>query len=200
MTGPSAVKLRLAPAPAAAARFAVERWHYSREFPVGKNVSYGVWEDEDFIGVLVFGKGANRHIGSPFGLSSVEVCELVRVALRTHASPVTRIVSIALKLLARDNPKLKAVISYADPQQGHAGIIYKAGNWLPWGKSTPFPRFYNPDGSASHHRTVTKDGMKRDEQKARYRVEESLPKHRFVYFLDKNLKKEWTQRNETTRP
>ena len=37
-----------------AAKFAVEKWHYSRALQVGKAAHVGVWEDDKFIGVVVF--------------------------------------------------------------------------------------------------------------------------------------------------
>ena len=59
-----------------------------------------------------------------------ELCELVRVALKKHETPTTKIVAIALKLLKKSNTGLKLVFSYADQtRQNHKGIIYRAGNW-----------------------------------------------------------------------
>lgn len=57
-------------------------------------------------------------------------CELVRIALKKHVIPVTRIVAIALKLLKRSNPGLKLVVSFSDPEQGHYGGIYQGGGWI----------------------------------------------------------------------
>ena len=42
-----------------AAKYAVEHWHYSHSLPIGKLVKIGVWEDDQFIGAVVFGYGAN---------------------------------------------------------------------------------------------------------------------------------------------
>ena len=47
----------------AAARHATSRWHYSRSMPASKLVRIGVWEDEVFRGAILYGVGANRHIG-----------------------------------------------------------------------------------------------------------------------------------------
>ena len=59
-----------------AAKYAVMRWHYSRRMPKSKLVRIGVWEDEKFSGAVIYGLGANRHLGCPFGLEGTEVCEL----------------------------------------------------------------------------------------------------------------------------
>jgi len=46
-----------------AAKYAVEKWHYSRTMPVGKMVKIGVWEDSKFIGAVVFAQGNNQYQG-----------------------------------------------------------------------------------------------------------------------------------------
>lgn len=122
--------LYVAPCNHAAALFAVARWHYSRTLPVGKLVKYGVWESGTFIGAVLFAWGANKDLGSPYELELTQCCELVRVALSKHASPVSRIVAVALRLLKKSNPGLRLVISFADPVERHHGGIYQAGNWI----------------------------------------------------------------------
>jgi len=104
--------------------------------PNGKAVKIGVWEDSCFIGCIAFGDGANGSVFSPYGLKSTEGCELVRVALTSHKTPVSRIVRIAFNLLLTRCPGIKLVISFADPEQSHHGGIYQAGNWIYAGTTT----------------------------------------------------------------
>jgi hypothetical protein len=78
----------------------------------------------------VYGSSANNNLGKPYGLTDTGVCELVRVALNHHQTPVSRIVGLSLRFLKRQSPKVRLVVSYADPEQGHHGGIYQAGNWL----------------------------------------------------------------------
>ena len=123
-------KLRIDWATHKAALYACSNWHYSKCLPVGKLVKVGAWEDGKFIGVVIFGRGANKSLGAPYGYGQEESCELVRIALREHETPVSRIMAIALKFLKKSNPKLKLVVSFADTEQGHHGGIYQATNWL----------------------------------------------------------------------
>ncbi len=127
--------LRIDWATHAAAKYACENWHYSKSLPVGKTVKVGAWERGRFVGVVIFAYGANNNIGKPFGLAQPQCCELVRVALSNHDTPVSRIVSLALRKLASANPGLRLVVSYADTAQGHHGGIYQAGNWIFCGTS-----------------------------------------------------------------
>lgn len=136
-----------------AAKYACEHWHYSRAIPAGKRVMVGVWEDDSFRGCVIFGSGANNHIGSPYGLKQTEICELTRVALRSHKTPVSRIVRIAIKYLLKVAPSTKMIVSYADPSQGHHGGIYQAGNWVYVGKGTS-NREIRINGKKTHKRTV----------------------------------------------
>ena len=114
-----------------AAKHAVRRWHYSRTMPAAKLVRIGVWEDGRFLGAILYGSGANRYLARPFGLEPTQACELVRVALaRGREHPTSRCLAISLKLLRRQCPGLRLVVSYADTKQGHRGTIYQATNWL----------------------------------------------------------------------
>lgn len=123
-------KLLVAPCSYEATKFACENFHYAQRIPSSKLVKHGVWEDGKFIGAIVYGDSSNPNMCSPYNLKYTEVCELRRVALTTHKHPVTQILSKSLKLLHKTNPNLKLVISYADKNEDHLGIIYQANNWI----------------------------------------------------------------------
>ena len=136
-----------------AAKHAVLRWHYSHAMPAAKLVRIGVWENRRFVGVILYGSGANRHLSRPFGLEPTEACELVRVALAPGRSfPTSRCLAISLKLLKRQSPGLQLIVSYADTKEGHLGIIYQATNWLFLGASSqPYLRVR---GKIEHPRSL----------------------------------------------
>jgi len=146
--------LRVAYCSHQAARYACEMWHYSRCLPMPPLVPFGAWEDGEFIGVVIFGRGASPQLGKRFGLRSTEICELVRVSLRRHRSPVTKIMAICLRLLRKQSPGLRLVVSFADPGQGHVGGIYQAGNWIYTGSTSPSPLFWFK-GRWQHMRVVS---------------------------------------------
>ena len=112
-----------------AAKYACEHWHYSGRMYVNKTAKIGAWEDSQFIGMVVFGVGC-QFIGKPYGLTPFETCELVRVALREHVAPVSRILAIALRMVRKANPGLRLVVSFSDTAQNHHGGIYQATNWI----------------------------------------------------------------------
>ncbi len=179
-----------------AAKYAVENWHYSKSIPLGKTVKMGVWEDSGFIGAIVFSPGISNILGRRYGLKNTETTELVRVALTCHKTPVTKIISIALKMLKEQSLGLKIIVSFADTAQGHIGTIYQAGNWAYTGMTSASTAYIGPNGKKYHRRMVNKAGIKTDFGRTRkcYRPDECtkvwLPgKHRYLYPLDKKMAK-----------
>jgi len=161
--------------------------------PAGKLVKVGVWEDGRFIGCVLFGTGANRHISSPFGLKQTEVCELVRVALDHHQSPVSRIIKVAIKMLRRQSPGLRLIVSYADPAQGHYGGIYAAGGWLYLG-SAKHHCCYVLHGKRVHPRSVASRYRRQDLAWLQAKVDPKAQclitpaKHKYVFPLEESLR------------
>jgi hypothetical protein len=189
--------LRVAPVSARAARFAVERWHYSHSMPMPPLAPFGVWESGRFIGVVLFSRGANRHAGNRFGLTPMQVCELTRVALTTHATPVTQILAAAIRQLREVSPGLRMIVSYADPAQGHHGGIYQAGNWLYLGATPPVNAYRERStGKLLHSRVVTPEGILRQFGKLTHGLRKDqcdpvkLPgRHRYVLPLDRQMRR-----------
>jgi len=145
-----------------AAKYAVMHWHYSRIMPKSKNVYIGVWEDEKFIGALIFGLGGGGATnGKRWGLrKTFDVCELERVALREHETPVSRIIKIAMAMLRKQSPDIKAIVSFADMRQNHHGGIYQAGGWFYMGMTAP--SIVYTDGKREYHeRVVSVSGLKK---------------------------------------
>lgn len=194
--------LKLAPVTRSAAKYAVEHWHYSRTMPASKLVPVGVWEDDQFIGTVVFGRGANRHIADPLGLDQTEVCELVRVALRDHQSPVSQIIKEAIALLRISSPGLRVVMSYADMRMGHYGFIYQASNWLYLGMTPKGRAWVHPaTGKLLHSRVTSGSGWNKVFDKrvpvfkrSQLREVELPPKHRYALPLDKAIRRQIARR------
>ena len=178
-------ELKIAGCSYEAAKHAVTNWHYSRTMPAGRNVYFGVWEYGKYIGAVVFGMGSgNSTNGLRYGLNRThQIAELVRVALsRYHKTPVSRIVAVSIRLLARQSPNLRLIISMADPRAGHVGGIYQAGNWIYTGKTKPDVMYFSR-GEWVHHRTATARGS------AKGLPSKHLPaKYRYLMPLDEETR------------
>lgn len=176
-----------------AAQFACRHWHYSRSLPAAKLVKIGVWEAGVFVGCVLFSRGAARHIGRPFGLGQAQVCELSRVALGSHAAATSRVVAIALRLLRRQSPGVRLIVSYADPAQGHHGGLYQAGGWLYVGE-TARECVLKIHGRRMHPRSVGSRWGHRGVAWLRQHVDATaerivtVPKHKYLWPFDAGLK------------
>jgi hypothetical protein len=183
--------LRIDWATHAAAKYACENWHYSKSLPVGKMVKVGVWEFGQFKGVLLFAWGMNKSLGSPYGLHMNECCELVRIALRSHEVPVSRMMALALKWLSKQSEGLRLVVSFADPAAGHHGGIYQATNWIYTGQSAHNFE-WRLNGKRLNKRAYTGNQFGKPQSKANVpvgAVRFILPgKHRYLMPLDADMR------------
>ena len=173
-----------------AAKFACEHWHYSGCIPKSKLVKVGVWENRTFIGVVIFSYGATSGLVNPYGLKMTEGCELTRIALNSHSSSVTRVVSIALSMLKKENPKLRLVVSFADTKEGHVGGIYQGGNWVYTGTTIPADH-YKYNGKLWHGRAFRSSfGSHKNYIGKGIEIIKGSVKYRYLYPLDDAMRKQ----------
>ena len=177
------------------------KWHYSHRMPTAKLVTFGAWENNSFVGAVVFGRGAASVLGNPYGLTQTACAELVRVALREHKAPVSQVVAECLRRLKAGSPGLRLVVSFADPEHSHHGGIYQAGNWLYLGPSLVCGEFL-VHGRRVHNRTISARTRQHPVRLGETRIEyvrrtmdpqaQSVmpqPKHRYVYPLDRAMRR-----------
>lgn len=144
-----------------AAKYACENWHYSQSIPTPPYNFVGVWENNKYIGVVIFSRGASDSLGSPYGLSCEQCCELTRIALNKHINPVSRIIKIAIKFLLKRSSALQLIVSYADPDNGHHGGVYQATNWVYVGTTSKDFKYIDKKGKSWHSRQVSSSGIKK---------------------------------------
>lgn len=179
-----------------AAEYACKNWHYSKRMPVFGSVKVGAWENGKFIGVVLFSRGATPEIGSPYGITSIEICELTRIALKSHVSNVSQIMSKAFRFLKKACPNIRLVVSFADSMQGHHGGIYQATNWIYTGELKTHAYFVL--GKVEHPKTLH-SRYGRGGQSIPWLVENIDPnakriicgaKYRYLMPLDKKMRKQ----------
>jgi hypothetical protein len=165
-----------------AARFVVEK-HYSRR----ESMFFAAWGLVDpngwVQGVVVYAIPSapiNRHAFRDRDFKLLELSRLVvQVPQRNAAS----------YLLARTFPSLPqpcALISYADSQWGHCGIVYQATNWLYTGATLSHDHLYLVDGQRVHPQYLRGRGITSPKQWARENGIETVapsPKHRYFQFV-----------------
>lgn len=181
--------MRLELASRKAVKYAVENWHYTRSVP-NVGLAFAVFNKEkEFCGVICYGVGATANIARPYGLQQGQVIELLRVALNGKQGQTSKALAQSLKLLKKKSPSVKLVVSYADSEQNHSGIIYQATNWLYTGFSTDSNLVI--DGERKHRRTISSKYGTSSLEKIRalghsVEVIRTKPKWKYIYVLNKD--------------
>ncbi len=180
-----------------AAKYAVEHWHYSRCMPKSKMVRVGAWENGKYIGCIIFSYGATPQIGSPYKLSQYEICELTRVALTEHETQVSKLLSFAIKMLKKQSPGVRLIVSFADMEHNHYGIIYQATNWVYTGTTKPGRVGFVVRGKKTHTRTIgSMPGGVQSLEWVKNHIDRNavewigVEKHRYLMPLDDDMRKQ----------
>lgn len=117
----------------------IEKHHYSQSINgLMVSHSFGLYRQEELIGAMIYGKLAMANAWRKYGESADEVVELRRLATLddTPKNTESYFIGHTLRWL-RKNTAIKTVVSYADPNYGHAGTIYKATNFEHVGMTSP---------------------------------------------------------------
>ena len=148
--------MKLVKASYKAIKYACLNFHYAKRVP-GNGIGYSVFNDKnEWCGVIVYGYGVNYCIGNQYNLKQGEVVELTRVALNGKQETTSKALAMSLKLIKKDIPLCKLVVSYADLDQNHIGTIYQATNWYFVGisKENKNSGHFLINGKIVHSRTV----------------------------------------------
>lgn len=195
--------MRVSIATPKAIRYACMKFHYAKAVPTMK-YSFNVFNDKDeWCGVIIYSSGANSMIASPFGLYQGEVLELVRVALNGKQEATSQALAMTLRELHKIAPHIKLIVSYADLDQNHAGIIYQATNWIYLGScnegSSPATII---NGKRMHNRSVGRKYGTSSFEWIKQHVDKnaerfiSKGKHKYIFVFDKKLRKKWMKQNK----
>lgn len=193
--------------------------HYTHKWSLCQ-VAYGIFyiteidsqffdeKEEKLIGCIVFGQPVGRSAAESISecIKINEVFELTRLFIFDGIDYGTNMESYCLsqsiKLLKRDFPHIKALITYADGEQGHKGIIYQACGFYYQGNSALalMPNYSvsligPPNYKWIHSRTISStygshnvEHLKRKIGHTFWRKKESS-KHRYVWFLCDKVEK-----------
>jgi hypothetical protein len=175
--------MRLEKASYKAIKYACLNFHYSKTIPIN-TFGYLVFNNNnEWCGVALFGTGASPQIGKQYNLKQGQVIEFVRMALNGKQSKTSEVLGMAIRLIKKDLPLVKIIVSYADQEQGHNGIIYQATNWYYLGevKSPPIIE-------GKHNKSMGGSiGAARKILGREPIVYFPKPKHKYIYPLDKTL-------------
>ena len=152
---------------------------------------------DKLIGVACYGDPIGRLSGQSISedLDRTEVLELVRLfVFYGYGSNIESwFLGKTFDWLRQNVPKIKGLISYSDPKEGHAGTIYQATNWIYQGNSLRFNDGwsfkFDENGEWQHGRTIfpyygTNNPIEIQKQVTKpFWIRKEPRKHRYVYIL-----------------
>lgn len=109
----------------------VESNHYSGNINgVISDYCFGLFDGGTMIGAAIFGRMAMANQTKRFSDNPSEVIELRRLCCidNTPKNTESYFIGKMLRYLKR-HTNIKIVVSYADEEYGHSGVIYKASNF-----------------------------------------------------------------------
>lgn len=175
----------------------LKKWHYSDYVNIQAKHTFCLFKEGKFgipemIGVCIYTRPAGPSAGqSYYPQNPNKVLELRRLCLidDTPKNSESYFVGWTLRWLKK-NTDWEFVLSYADEEQGHTGVIYRASNFKYLGKTSP-GKTLEVDGKKFHIRTLSMlDRPYGVEINKRYKngdknvkIIETLPKNIYTYQL-----------------
>lgn len=161
--------------------------HYSRRASIFW-AGFGLEIDGMVEGVIVYGQPSPPIQRHAFRDRDFKLYELARLVIQTkQKNAASFLVGRSLQML--ETPC--AVVSYADMEQSHCGIVYQATNWLYTGATVSHDHAYVVDGKRIHPMTLRDRGITNPKEWAKANSIETVkpfPKHR--YFFLRGTKRE----------
>lgn len=173
----------------------VRKHHYSGKVVPNSQVHFGAFLDNNLHGVMSFGASTDKSkiISIVKNTGWNEFIELNRMAFDEYLpkNSESRCISIAIKLLKKNAPHIKWIISFADGCQCGDGTIYRASGFVLTGikKNTGLRK----DENGNVYSQVTFSAHKPNEMN-KFRQMEKLEGNmlRYIYFIDKSKQKDLT--------
>ncbi len=159
----------------------VKNHYLHRKCPCSQ--AFGLFDKERLLGVVIYGTPSSSSLRS--GVcgkdESFNVIELTRLWIEdgTPKNTESYLIGNTLKLVNKE-----IIVSYAEIQQGHLGIVYQATNWIYTGLSAKRTN-WTIEGVNKHCQTIAdKYTAKeiREKYGDKFKLVDRPRKHRYVYF------------------
>ena len=183
--------------PAKIANEFVKKYHYSGKVVPNSTLHFGCFLDDKLHGVMSY--GCSMQKSSVIGLVQPclwnEMLELNRMAFDDYLPKYSesRCISISIKLIKKNAPHIKWIISYADGCQCGDGTIYRASGFYLTGVKRNTTMLLMPNGEIIADKTLNNDNYKKIGQSAGYWKKRGAKpiewmQLRYIYLIDKTCK------------
>jgi hypothetical protein len=157
-------------------------YHYENKFPTAAMFHYEMVEDDEIVGVAVFGSPASPWVSVSATGKKQSVLELQRLALKfNRKNEGTWFLARVWKLLEKEYQGI--IVSYSDTGQNHHGGVYQAFGFNYAGCSRERTDMYS-EGHSRHHEG---DKNKRKFRTSKHRYWLSVPRFKF----DDTMTEKW---------
>lgn len=174
----------------------IHKNHYSHGSHNGPSPCFGLFDEENLIGVLMFATPCSENVrASIFGKEYINhVTELHRLHILdiTPKNTESWFISRCLRLLKESKPEIWAVLSFSDTTEGHEGTIYKATNAYRLGQSSPAMFYIDQNGRLRHPHQCGINITKEKAKELGWSSTKRMSKNRYMWLLptSKHNKKE----------
>lgn len=188
-----ALDIELKVIPSAVANPFVRRVHYSGKVVNNSTLHFGAFLDGRLHGVMSFGSPTDKRkvLGLVEGTPWNGMMELNRMAFDDFLprNSESRAIGMAMRLIKKNAPHVKWVLSFADGCQCGDGTIYRASNFVLTGIARNDTLRIDPRGGVIHSITAYHQGRQREF--SHYEKVKGF-QLRYIYFIDKKWRKRLT--------
>ena len=193
----SAKEIIIKPITSAKAKAVVASHHYSGKSTQNSQIHLGVFLDGVCEGVLQFGPPIDRRkvLGLVADTLWNEMIELNRMAFsdRLPRNSESRALAVSMKILRKNYPHLKWVISFADGAQCGDGTIYRASGFVLTAIKKNKTMLLMPDGQIVADKTLNDNPVKTS---GWWKKNGAKPLEgfqlRYIYFLKQEMQEKLT--------
>lgn len=175
--------------PAKVANDFIKKNHYSGKVVPNSNLHFGCFYNNMLHGVLSYGPGINKK-GTIKIIKNTgwnEFIELNRMAFTDFLpkNSESRCIAISIRLIKKNAPHVKWIVSFADATQCGDGTIYRASGFVLTGITENTTLRVNPETNEqmhiiqAHHKKMSKEFRTWDKLQG-YQL-------RYVYLIDKTM-------------
>lgn len=117
----------------------IETYHYSKSINgLMSSYCFKLEYNNELKGAMLYGKLGMANVWKKYSNNPNNLLELRRLCLvdNTPKNAESYFIGRSLRWL-KQNTNIKKIVSYADPNYGHQGIIYQATNFIKLGYTSP---------------------------------------------------------------
>ena len=176
--------------PANIANAFVIKNHYSGKVVPNSKLHFGVFLDNNLHGVMSFGPSINKKgtINTVANTGWNEFIELNRMAFNDYLpkNSESRAISIAIKMIKKNAPHIKWIVSFADGTQCGDGAIYRASGFKLVNIATNTALRVNPKTNEPMH-IIQAHHLKMSKEFRSWKAYEGY-QLKYIYLIDKTAK------------